>query len=240
MTQRIKKLVSIILTTTLSLAIMQSADADSTDNRDPYQTFNRHTFDMNQKLDKVIFKPVATVYNVMIPMPVRMGVNSFFDNVGEVPTVANDLLQLKVGYAISDTCRFVVNSTLGFFGLFDIASHIGIPAHKEDFGMTLNAWGVKPSSYFVIPILGPSTIGDTVATPVNFYMTVWPYLTPVKTRNGLLGLDFLSTRAELLESDKTIQQASFDPYVFQRDAYLQHRAYEFQQNQRDMFPPTKK
>jgi phospholipid-binding lipoprotein MlaA len=199
---------------------------------DPYENFNRHAFKLNQTLDKVFFKPVATVYKTIVPRPVTKGVGNFFSNLEQVPTIINDLLQANFYAATSDTWRFVINTTIGIGGFVDVASHMDLPAHSQDFGLTLAKWGYRSSAYLVVPILGPRTIRDTVAWPINYgVFSVYPYINDIAWRNGLTAGSFVNARAQLLEFDQTIKQASFDPYVFQRNAYLQRRNYLIQQNE---------
>lgn len=198
---------------------------------DPYESFNRKMYSFNTGLDKVLIKPGAVTYDRIVPWPAQKGISNFFSNIEEIPTVANDLLQFNLAHAISDTWRFAINTTVGIGGLLDVASHMGLPNHKEDFGLTLAKWGVKRSPYIVLPILGPSTVRDAVAFPINYqYMTIWPYVNPQKLRYGLLLLHATDLRAELLPSDKLMAE-SFDPYIFVRDAYLQKRTNDIENNQ---------
>lgn len=206
-----------------------SANTPSLD--DPYEDFNRHAYNLNQGLDKAIFKPVATVYKTVLPWPVTKGISNAFNNLNEVPTVINDALQGKFYQATSDSWRFVINSTAGILGLIDVASKIGLEKHTQDFGLTLATWGYQSSAYLVLPLLGPSTVRDGIAYPINQgYFAVYPYLYPVNTRNNLMGLNLINQRAELLEVDKLINQAAFDRYSFERNAYLQRRQYQLEQN----------
>lgn len=204
-------------------------EAGQLNNQDPYETYNRHTFKMNRTLDKVIFKPVATVYQTVLPAPIPKGISNFFSNLNSGPTVLNDVLQLKFHQGIIDTLRFITNSTAGIGGLMDVASDIGLPKHSEDFGLTLARWGYKNSNYIVLPILGPSTVRDTIGLPVDYETAVTAYVHPVALRNSLWGVNFTSHRANLLKVDKVINQA-FDPYVSVRDAYMQFRNNQIKNN----------
>jgi phospholipid-binding lipoprotein MlaA len=217
---------------TISL-LMQftSVLAFAADPNDPYESFNRHAFKLNQGLDNAIFKPVATVYQTVLPWPVTKGVSNFFSNLGEIPTVINDVLQAKFYQATSDSWRFAINSTAGLLGFIDVASKTGLEKHTQDFGLTLATWGYKKSSYLVLPLFGPSTVRDGIAFPINQgYFTVLPYIYPIATRNSLYALNFVNTRAQLLEVDKFINQAAFDRYSFERNAYLQRRQYQQREN----------
>ena len=198
---------------------------------DTLETYNRNVYNFNEGFDKTILKPTAKVYKSIIPWPLRLGVQNFFSNISEIPTVINDVLQLNFRQAASDTWRFTINTTVGIGGTFDVAKKIGLPHHRQDFGLTLAKWGWKDSSYFVIPFLGPSTIRDTVAFPVNyFFFTPWPHVKPDSTRDALLATDIVSIRARYLDFENARERAAFDPYVFQRDAYLQRRNFLIKEN----------
>ena len=196
---------------------------------DPYENYNRHAYKMNKKLDQVIFKPAATLYKAATPAPVRKGVNNFLSNLSQVPTVINDVLQGNFRGAGKDLARFAVNTTVGLAGFIDVASNMGLEKNPQDFGLTLAKWGYQCSNYVVLPILGPSTVRDTINWPIYYQMTVYPYIPDESLRYTLLGLDFIDTRTQLLDIDPVIEQ-SFDPYVFERDAYLQRRNYLIRKN----------
>jgi phospholipid-binding lipoprotein MlaA len=191
---------------------------------DPFEGFNRASYEFNVKLDKWILKPISVGYDKITPAPVRKGVLNAFSNMGEVPTFANDVLQLHPVYALSDFWRFFINSTVGVGGLFDVASKLKLERRYNDFGITLAHYGVKHSSYLVIPFIGPSTFRDGIGLLVNVrYLTLWPYIEPNSVRNGLFAFDVVSLRASLLDSEDIMDQAAIDPYVFIRNAYLQRR-----------------
>lgn len=201
---------------------------------DPYESFNRHMFRFNQTLDNVFFKPIAKIYKTLVPWPIAHGVNNFFMNLEQIPTILNDLLQGDLHYAVADTCRFVINTTLGVGGLIDVASKANLPMHSQDFGLTLAKWGYKSSAYLVLPILGPRTVRDAVSWPINYgFLSVYPYLHNVGWRDGLTAGTFMNTRVQLLDFEQTIQQVSFDDYTFQRNAYLQRRNYLITQNEKE-------
>ena len=205
------------------LLISGCANTNAYNPRDPFENFNRHTYRMNDKLDKVIMKPIATGYKKIMPPLLSKCIYSFFSNLNEVPTVINDVLQLHPKMALHDTGRFLINSTVGLLGLFDMATPMGIPHNEQDFGQTLARWGYTHSRYFVIPLLGPSTIRDTISRPIDYHMfSVMPYIDPAKTRNRLIATDYISRRTALLGTEKVLAE-SFDPYAFMRDAYLQKR-----------------
>ncbi|MBN2690034.1 MAG: VacJ family lipoprotein [Gammaproteobacteria bacterium] len=222
-----------ILVTLISLTTLAGC-ANKPDNQlDPYEGYNRAMFKFNHDIDYITLRPVASVYDAIVPNPVKEGVTNFFDNLDMIPTVANDILQTKFQYAIADTCRFLVNSTIGLFGLFDMAKHINLPPHHETLGLTFAHWGAKNSPYFVIPLLGPSTIRDTVAYPINYrFLTVYPRIHSQTLAYGLLATRYVDLRAQLLPADKLVDEA-FDPYIFVRDAYLQRQQKLIKQSDKE-------
>lgn len=220
------KLLSFFFLLTVTLPVF-AEDA----NNDPYENYNRHAFILNQKLDTVIFRPVATVYSTVLPWPITTGISNFFSNLEQIPTVINDLLQADFRNATAQTCRFLINSTVGIGGFIDVASRLNLPQHPQDFGLTLAKWGYQSSAYFIVPILGPRTVRDAISWPINYgIFTVYPYIYDTSWRTALTFGNFINTRTQLLDFDQTIRQASFDPYIFQRNAYLQRRNYLIQQN----------
>jgi phospholipid-binding lipoprotein MlaA len=167
------------------------------------------------------------VYKTILPWPITKGISNFFSNLEQVPTIINDLLQGEFYDATSDTWRLLINTTVGIAGFVDVASRINLPAHHQDFGLTLAKWGYASSAYLVVPILGPRT----VSWPINYgVFSVYPYINDVAWRNGLTWGSFINARAQLLDFDQAIKQASFDPYIFQRNAYLQRRNYLIREN----------
>jgi phospholipid-binding lipoprotein MlaA len=191
--------------------------------RDPYEGFNRAVFSFNDKVDTYALKPVATVYRDVTPSFVQTGVGNFFGNLGDAWTAVNNLLQGKGEAGMTDVSRFALNSTLGILGLFDIASEAGLQKHKEDFGQTLGTWGVSSGPYLMLPLLGPSTVRDTVALPADFAGNIWSYKTPVYLRNIGTGVNLVDTRASLLDATSMLEDAALDRYEFIRDGYLQRR-----------------
>lgn len=189
---------------------------------DPFKSINKKTFAFNRQVDKIVYRPIAKIYDFVVPDIIQHRVTHFFNNLGEVGTISNDILQANLKLTMHDTARFFVNTTVGVLGLFDPATHIGLKRHTQDVGLTLAKWGVKDSPYFIIPFLGPSTLRDTVALPGNYALSIPTYIKPDKTRYALMALQKIDTRAQLLSTDKLLKQA-FNPYVFLRDAYLQRR-----------------
>lgn len=192
--------------------------------QDPLESFNRGVYSFNDGVDRAVLKPVAQAYVAVTPSPVRTGVGNFFSNLGDIWTFANSLLQFKGQAAAETAMRFSVNSTLGLAGLLDIASEAGIPKHREDFGQTLGHWGVQPGPYLVLPLLGPSTVRDTAALPVDVQGNVVTQgVDHIPTRNSLTVLNLVNTRAQLLDAGRLVDEAALDAYSFTRDAFLQRR-----------------
>ena|SRR3990167_7368650 len=208
-----------------------SSYADQTTKIDPFEPLNRAMFTFNDKLDLYFLKPIATIYNKIMPKPLNKGIHNFFNNIGELPTIANDVLQFNFYQMANDLWRFGVNTTLGIVGLFDIATRINLPYYQNDFGLTLAAWGYKNSTYIVLPFFGPNTIRDGISLPVDYFaFSIYPYIHPPAARYELYALGVVDRRAQLLQFQSVLEEASIDKYVFMRDAYLQHRSYEIEQN----------
>jgi phospholipid-binding lipoprotein MlaA len=209
----------------LALLLLLSGCASTNNPRDPLEPLNRAMYQVNDALDKVVMKPVATVYKTVLPQFVRTGVTNFFSNLYDILTALNNLLQGKFADALSDTGRIAVNSTVGVLGLIDVGTEIGLEKHKEDFGQTLGRWGVADGPYLQVPFFGPSSFRDAVGTFVDFKFDPikWIWRDHIATRNSLWGLFTVNLRANLLDSTKILEEAALDPYEFQRDAYLQRR-----------------
>ena len=211
----------------LSLAVavtgLLGGCATSGNAKDPIEGFNRAVYAFNEGLDTAIVRPVAVGYDTVMPSPVRTGVSNFFGNVADVFIAVNNLLQGKVPEAASDAGRFLVNTTVGILGLFDVATEIGLEKHNEDFGQTFGRWGVGPGAYMVIPFFGPRDVRDTVGLVLDVKADPIANIGHVPTRNTLLVVRIVSDRANLLPADKVIEEAALDKYTYVRDAYLQRR-----------------
>ena len=210
----------------LTLAVLSGCATQT--NKDPLEGFNRGVYKFNDVADKAIIKPIATAYKTITPSPIRTGFNNFFNNLGSITTVVNDLLQLKLANAFTDAGRFVINSTFGIAGFIDVAGMDKIEYHKEDFGQTLGHWGVGNGAYLVLPLLGPSSLRDATGLAVDTFTTD-PIQYPrnigqIRLGNQLRAAQFLDRRTELLTATDLVDEASLDPYAFTRDAYLQKRA----------------
>ena len=209
----------------LATVILMSgcATTSTSDVNDPLEGYNRSMYSLNQTFDKAILKPVAQGYNAVIPEPISWGISNIFSNLNEITVIINDLLQFKFAQAADDAGRFLLNSTVGFGGLFDVAGHAGYKKNNEDFGQTLAVWGVDSGPYFVLPILGPRTIRDSAALFVDWQTAAVPHINHVPTRNKLIGLYTVDTHAKILGVEKVLEEATDDEYSFVRDAYLQRR-----------------
>lgn len=197
--------------------------ATSGNPKDPIEGFNRAMHGFNEGLDTAIIKPVARGYDYALPSPVKTGVTNFFANIADVFIAVNNLLQGKVPEAASDAGRFLVNTTVGIVGLFDVATEVGLEKHEEDFGQTFGRWGVGPGAYVVVPFFGPRTARDTVGLVLDIAADPVAHSRPIATRNTLVALRVVSNRANLLPADKVIEEAALDKYAYMRDGYLQRR-----------------
>ncbi len=194
--------------------------------KDPWEPMNRAVFSFNESVDDYVFKPVAKGYKWVMPDPLEAAVGNVFSNFNDIPVTLNNLLQLKFNNALTSSMRLLVNTTFGLGGIVDVASDIGLEKHDEDFGQTLGYHGVASGPYLVLPFLGPSStrdaggrVLDIASDPVfvgSFFVA--PFIGPI-----VGGTRAADTRAGLLKSEKTLDEAALDKYDFVRDAYLQRR-----------------
>ena len=212
-----------LLAMALAATAVLSGCATGPNPRDPYESFNRKMFTFNDTVDKVALKPAATAYKKVLPTVVQTGVNNFFGNLADLWTGANNLLQGKGKDGMTDFARFGLNSTLGLLGVIDIGSDVGLQKHNEDFGQTLGAWGVQSGPYLMLPLLGPSTVRDTAAIPLDFKADPWAYKEPVYIRNTGTALRAVDQRATVLDASNLMEEAALDRYEFIRDGFLQRR-----------------
>lgn len=189
---------------------------------DPWQGFNRAMFSFNDTLDTYALKPVAQGYKAVMPDIAEAGVSNFFDNLADVGTMFNNLLQGKFENAMQDLARVSFNSTFGLAGLIDVATPMGIEKHDEDFGQTLGYWGVNSGPYVVLPFFGPTTVRDGIAKYPDALLDPVYHLDDNGARNAVYLTRVIDNRARLLASEKLI---SGDKYTFIRDAYLQKREF---------------
>lgn len=199
-------------------------DAQVRSAADPWEPLNRGIYAVNDGLDSVTLKPLAKGYKIIAPGFVRRGISNFFANLGTPLNIINNFLQGKGRDALSDTARLVMNSTIGIGGLFDPAKSAGLEPHDEDFGQTLAKWGVPDGPFVMLPILGPRTLRDAIAYPLDIFFDPLFHYSNSSVRDKLWILQGIHIRARLLAAESTID-SSFDPYITIREAYLQHREY---------------
>ena len=206
----------------LLIFIFYISDISAKEINDPYENLNRKTYEFNENLDEKIAKPIAQLYS-KFPPPIKNGVTNFFNNLEEVDTFINQLLQGKPKESLNDLTRFIINSTIGLAGFIDVASKIGLERHEEDFGQTLGVWGVGQGPYIMLPVLGPSTLRDTLSRPVSSFLSVTFHMTEADVNIALKSIDAIETRERLLEVESLL---SGDKYSFVKDAYIQSINYE--------------
>ena len=213
-------------TIAVSLLLSGAAGCATTgaqDPRDPLEGFNRAMYSFNEGFDNAVAKPVATAYRDVLPEQVKYWVRNFFANIADIFIGANNLLQGKAGEAIDDWTRFAFNTTVGLFGINDVASEMGLEKHDEDFGQTFGRWGMPDGAYLVWPFFGPSDVRDTAGLVLDWHFDPVTQHKPKDPRYFMIGLRFISKRADLLDASRILEEAALDKYVFQRDAYLQRR-----------------
>ena len=203
-----------------------SACATAPHSHDPLEPINRATFSFNQTADTYVLKPVAKGYRAVVPTVIRTGVQNFFRNLGVLNTAFNDALQLKGKDLPADLARFTTNFIFGLGGFFDVATDMGIPYHQEDFGQTLGSWGVGSGPYLMLPILGPSTLRDGMAKPVDFLTDPIYHLNGESPQWGLTALQAVDTRSNLFEAEAVLNDSAIDKYSFIRDLWLQKRRFQ--------------
>ncbi len=235
------KKIFIIAITTLALVANAHASSDGeliikknrpSEVKECFESLNRSTFALNQGLDKAIFKPIASVYK-KIPSPIKSGVSNSLDNLSNLITIPNNLLQGNLILAVENTGRFFVNSTLGILGIFDVAQHLGFSEYeKEDYGQTLAKLGVGPGCYIVLPVLGPSTVRDTIGLTANFLGgDAWYNVTVKNNTHYFTDFDYYASRvtggvdfrAKNYDSIENLEKNSLDFYASVKSLYLQNR-----------------
>jgi phospholipid-binding lipoprotein MlaA len=191
-------------------------------NVDPFEAINRPLFELNNQFDKWLLRPIAQGYDFVMPDIGQRGVGNFFANLYDFNSALNAVLQARFEGAAQGGGRFLVNSTLGVFGLFDVASRFGIRPYRTDFGHTLAIWGLPSGPYVMVPLFGPRTFRSGTGTIVDTYTSVPTYIDDVPVRNSIWGLELVDGRARLLAADELV---TGDRYIFLRDAYLQQREF---------------
>ena len=220
MSLRWRRLCCVALVVLSGCATVQTPDA-----RDPWESMNRSVFSFNDKLDRIVLKPVATVYRDVVPSFARKGVHNFFGNLSDVWSAVNNALAGRKQETGDSISRVFVNTTVGVLGLFDVATDLKIERHKADFGTTLARWGVKPGPYVVLPLLGPATVREVAALPVDYRANLTNQFSEAATRDTLTLLNLVDTRATYLGASNAVEGAALDSYSFIRDVYLQRQRY---------------
>lgn len=193
---------------------------------DPLEPFNRKMFAVNEAVDGAVLKPVAQGYRAVTPSPIRAGVTNFFDNLEDLWSAVNGVLQLRPVVVADNFMRFGVNTALGLGGVLNIASEMGIERHSEDLGKTLGRWGVPAGPYLVMPLFGPSTLRDATTITAESRFDPVSRINHIPTRNSTTALRIVDTRSNLLRLTDLLDEAALDKYSFTRDAYLQKRRAE--------------
>jgi phospholipid-binding lipoprotein MlaA len=222
--RRAAVLIGLALSMVLSAcSTLQAARGGPGQKLDPWESWNRKVFDFNDKLDVNVLKPVATAYSNVVPQPVRRSVDNFFGNFGDAWSAINNTLQGKFENAGHDVVRFGTNSIFGIFGFMDVASEMGLDHQYEDFGQTLGRWGVGAGAYIVWPLIGPSTVRESFAMPLDLSASPALVINDGAGKFGIATLQIVNKRANLLGASQVLDDIALDRYTFVRDAYLQRR-----------------
>jgi phospholipid-binding lipoprotein MlaA len=216
----------ILLSLCLAFFATGCATAPAYAPRDPFEGFNRKIYQFNETVDEAVLKPVAQTYQKVTPQPVRTGVQNFFGNLSDAWSAVNSALQLKPAQSVESFMRVLINSTIGLYGVLDIATELQLERHTEDFGQTLGYWGLPSGPYLVLPLLGPSTLRDTASLSVETQGNLVRQVGHVPTRNSLLATSLVSKRARYLSAGDRLDELALDKYIFVRDVFLQKRLSE--------------
>ncbi len=219
-----RRLTAALAVSTLMLA--GCAAGPQANPQDPFEPYNRSMSRFNDAVDEAVLKPVATGYQQAVPALARTGVSNFFANLGDAWSFVNNTLQLRGEAAMSSFFRFSINTFFGLGGTLDIASEMRLERHKQDFGLTLGRWGVPAGPYVVLPVLGPSTVRDTLALPVDTQASLLKGVDEIATRNSLYALRLVDTRANFLRAGEVLEDAALDKYSFTRDVFLRIRSQQ--------------
>ena len=221
------KIKKIIFCAVIAATVILSgcASLTSQEENDPLEIVNRGIYEFNEAADESVIEPIAKAYQFVTPETIDNSVTNFFSNLDDIVVFMNDVLQLKFNQALSDGGRVIVNTTIGLLGLVDMATDMGLPKHNEDFGQTLGAYGLGTGPYIVLPILGPSTLRDSVGLYGDMFVEPIQQLNDSSGMWTVIALKGIDTRADLISAKKILDQASLDPYEFMRSGYFQRREY---------------
>lgn len=225
-TKFIARYAALMLATIAFSVISGCASGPQANPTDPLEPFNRSMFALNENVDKAVLKPVAQGYRAITPQPVRLGVSNFFDNLEDLWSSLNGVLQLRPGVAADNFMRFGVNTVFGLGGVLDVASELGIERHSEDLGKTLGRWGVPSGPFLMMPLFGPSTVRDATTITLENRFDPISNIDHIRTRNSATALRLVDTRTNLLRLGNLLDEAALDKYSFTRDAFLQKRRAE--------------
>ena len=217
-------LLGLIVLSLLLTACAGTQNRHTDPENDPWEGYNRKVFAFNTGMDKVV-RPIAVGYDKIMPDPFQRGVGNFFRNLDAPVTLVNQILQGKFKQSGSTLGRFLLNSTVGLLGFFDVATKIGMPFYNEDLGQTLAKWGYDDSRYLMLPFFGPSTFRDGTGRLVDSYYHPVGRVFHGTNRWGLWAIRGIDMRARFLDQDAELEQA-YDPYVLMRDVWLQNREYQ--------------
>jgi phospholipid-binding lipoprotein MlaA len=223
--RQLRALLALVMLPMLLLGGCASLPGEGESRQDPWESFNRRVFEVNEVVDKVAIKPVAQAYQAVLPSMVRTGVRNFFNNISDYWTATNLMLQVKPKPALEMGMRALVNTFFGVGGVMDWADDMGLERFTvEDFGQTLGYWGLRSGPYVMLPVLGPSTLRDTVGLALDFKDAgasfVWQ---GARERNIATTVQLISTRVDLLNAGRVLDEIALDKYLLLRDAYLSRR-----------------
>ncbi len=222
---KFRQLFSVVLVlSAVALAGCASSGAGN-DPKDPYESFNRTMFSFNKGLDEAIFSPIATAYTDVTPAPARTAIYNVFSNLAYLTTAVNQVLQGKLTLGAEDAGRFLFNSTFGLGGLIDFSTGVGLARHQEDFGQTLAVWGAPRGPYLELPLLGPTTMRGVPGIPADMATDLLTWVGSNRWDYVMGGVKRVDQRARLDSAIKLRDKSSLDPYVFQREAFLQKRRH---------------
>lgn len=219
----LRTVIRAVITAWVLAGLLGCASAPGRDARDPFEPFNRGVYKFNDAVDAALLKPVATVYRDVTPDPLRTAVGNFFGNLSDVWSTLNTAMQLRLEDTVVNAMRLGINTVFGFGGVLDIASEMNLYRNPADFGQTLGYWGVPAGPYLVLPVLGPSTLRDTLGRSVESRGDLVLGLDHVPTRNSLYALRAVETRANLLRASSVLDEAALDKYSFTREVFLKRR-----------------
>jgi len=207
-------------------AVLLGACAAAPNKDDPFEPWNRAMYEVHQAVDGAVIKPIAQAYVAVVPELIRTGVSNFFGNIDDLFTGINNVLEGNGNQAGDDFGRVLLNTTMGMGGIFDLASMMGIPKDKKDFGITFGKWGIPQGPYFFVPLFGPTTVRDGTGTLVRYFVGPVGYIDNIPVRNTLYGLGYVDLRAQALSAESVLDTAALDKYRFLRNAYLKNRLFQ--------------